>query len=990
MSAFEFGENDKISLIALIAKANSVDPNTNRNTTLEIFDTLTRRLTTEKLQIMNTMKLKLVDNIIKYRPHFAIRSISEMCIQNTMVSKTLIAVIDTSGSMSSVIKSMQIELKSWIDQSMRDQTYDKCVIIFFGSSVHGPFYDTSCLNIIHESGGTYVIPALRLLQSTLNIVSKNTNADVIFITDGEFHEGKSAYNFGMFDSIDNFVMIFPDHTPESAVCDHSAYLPRITQPNTPIYSLKKSHSMTFNQLLQNKLVGSCTVSIEKTLYTPICGEYLMLTGLSLFQMNSIVELILRYPSEESAYVHNFFSYIMGVYNAMATKGGDLLNTLRSVEMKLLWQLLQPLKKTLLQVATDNPHYTTTNLVYEFLESYESEIVARRDERINELKKRGNSKEILDEIASIRQSFECMKRVDEFDRITIEIERLKSRGNKSIFVKFNYIAKLSTDAFKGFPNLSKSDVCEIYRSIASICIERKIDENVHELVLDPHGNGLILILRLLTFKKNDANRMTLTATLASRMLFGFFVNQMIRGYEHTSDHNEIKLLLWKHTMNFYSEAILFNMTNMNEPINTSPEWIKILSLIATITDIKIKSKPSDMTLWQTEENYYKLNCELLRTIEARNTALIVYRTILGFGSKLSAHVNNRYFVNIKSSDVSNFILKVSGEEQKWYEWKDCPLRNIVLRSGEVLVVTNGMDLQERIHINVDDFLQMHFELGHPSINKAGISHPATIYGTGQVKQSVHTWFLDFWAQLLKNYPEFQHLSRYKLPTVITKEEFIAVRGLIKTALESTPIYYDKIHTEQIPAWLIAKKTNIFDEEIIQIINEIQLVTDFNKLSGEQQLKTVQKLENKNRTLTCDIPELVNGALTLVPELVQKFQPNEVVSGVGNNICKNKKRADKIFELLELDDFNLSEFLNMNSDDKLNPDDFMCPISGELLVNPVMFDGHIYERSCLEQWFKTSRSSPLTRRTHNDDGTLLQLTTPPTIFMKHLEKIRMVNK
>jgi hypothetical protein len=40
MSAFEFGENDKISQIALIAKANSIDKNADRHTTFNTLDVL--------------------------------------------------------------------------------------------------------------------------------------------------------------------------------------------------------------------------------------------------------------------------------------------------------------------------------------------------------------------------------------------------------------------------------------------------------------------------------------------------------------------------------------------------------------------------------------------------------------------------------------------------------------------------------------------------------------------------------------------------------------------------------------------------------------------------------------------------------------------------------------------------------------------------------------------------------------------------------------
>lgn len=986
MSAFEFGENDKLSAIALIAKANAVDKSTDRHLIYDTFDSLTRRLTIEKVQIMNPIKLKLVDNIMRYAPHFSVRPISDIGVKNVVSSKPLVVLVDSSGSMGHVISNMQQNLKQWIDQKLQDGTYSGCTCVFFGSSVHGPFYDTSCLNRTYDGGGTAVVPALRVLQHTLR---SSLGADVIFITDGDFNEGKSAYDFGMLDNIENFVMVFPDHTPPNTVMDHYAYLPRITKPNTPVYSVRKERQGTFDEILSDKLTQSYKVNIERTLYTPICGEYLMLTGLSLFQMNSIVNLILQYPPEDSALTHNFFSYIMGVYNAMATKGGDLLNTLRSEEMKLLWQLLQPLKKTLHQVSTTNIHYPTTTLVYDFLEAYEGEIVMKRDARINELKKRGSSKEILEEIANIKKSFECMKRVDEYDRIMIDIEKLKTRGYSSIYVKYNYRANISSDAFKGFPNLSRSDMTEIYKMIGSIGQTSKVDPTAIEFVLDPEGNGLILVLRLITYMKTDESKITLTATLVSRMMFGFFVTQILGGYSHTDDHDKIKLLLWKHTMNFSSQAILFNMTNMTEPTNVAPEWIKILNIISTVTNIAVTRTPPDMTVWKPNESGDKwiLNNDVLNSLVTKNSALFAYRVIQGFGQRLNVQVSTRYYVNIGKDEIEPFILRVSGKEQQWYEWKDLPTRTITFSSGESIIVTNGMDLQERINLHVDDFLQRHFESGHPAINKAGVSHPATSYGIGLIKQSVHTWFLDCWMTIMEHYKdELGHLVKYKFPTVITDKEFRDVKSLVELALCTSPIYYDKLHTEQIPSWLIVKNAGIFDNDFINVISSISNISDFNKMTGEQQVKMVQKIDKEDHNLFCDVPEILNGATELSVELVQRFQPIEVITGVGMN-TKPKKQINKLITILESSDFNLDEFLSMSPEDSISPDDFCCPISGDIFEDPIMYDGHIYERSYLEQWFKTSRSSPLTRRSHGDDGLILELVHPPTIFINALAKYKM---
>ncbi|EOD08846.1 hypothetical protein EMIHUDRAFT_68076, partial [Emiliania huxleyi CCMP1516] len=46
----------------------------------------------------------------------------------------------------------------------------------------------------------------------------------------------------------------------------------------------------------------------------------------------------------------------------------------------------------------------------------------------------------------------------------------------------------------------------------------------------------------------------------------------------------------------------------------------------------------------------------------------------------------------------------------------------------------------------------------------------------------------------------------------------------------------------------------------------------------------------------------------------------------------------------------------------PADFICPITTELMSDPVMAaDGHSYERSAIERWLATKSTSPMTGET-----------------------------
>jgi hypothetical protein len=55
-----------------------------------------------------------------------------------------------------------------------------------------------------------------------------------------------------------------------------------------------------------------------------------------------------------------------------------------------------------------------------------------------------------------------------------------------------------------------------------------------------------------------------------------------------------------------------------------------------------------------------------------------------------------------------------------------------------------------------------------------------------------------------------------------------------------------------------------------------------------------------------------------------------------------------------------------------DRFTCPITSTIPLEPVLFDKHIYDRSAIITWLRKSYNSPLTRRSHDDSGKLLEIT------------------
>ncbi len=51
--------------------------------------------------------------------------------------------------------------------------------------------------------------------------------------------------------------------------------------------------------------------------------------------------------------------------------------------------------------------------------------------------------------------------------------------------------------------------------------------------------------------------------------------------------------------------------------------------------------------------------------------------------------------------------------------------------------------------------------------------------------------------------------------------------------------------------------------------------------------------------------------------------------------------------------------MAGNDEDEPDDFRCPITHEIMTDPVVAtDGHTYERNAIQDWFRAHNTSPYT--------------------------------
>ena len=1012
---FAQADDETMSLLGLIMKAAALPPAMDRAEQTRVLEVVTRRCCREQIEhVPDAIKFKLIDRIMHVAPHLCVRPVAEVVDTGAAAPPpqlSLMVVVDTSGSMSSTIAAVQVELKQWIDgvTTVRggNCAYRSVTIIFFDSKLYGPFRTTDCLGVVHGSGSTRAVPALAMLRDEL---ARAGPSHVAFLTDGEFDEKKAAYDFGMLPNVVAFALVFPAHTPANAEMDHFAYLPRVTPPGIPIISRRAQSASDIATILEDAFASTRrggAAAVKPLLYKLICGEYVMLGEMSIFQMNKIVSDLLQHP--EPDVVHKFFSHLIGMYHLMMHRSGDLLNTLRSPDMRLMWSFLQPLKKRLALVAPTEMHAATTALVLDFLASFESSVVDLRDARLAALRKTAPMNEATkSEIGELLKAFSDMKKVDDRDRIATEHERLKQQaaaaGGSVKWVRFNYRAAVPLESFICYPNNGKKDQAEIYRMMASIGVCTKEAEGAMEMVMEPRG--LMLVLRLMTYRADDDAKMTLTATQATRLALGFFATQLAGtstsgSYVCADDHVAVRALLLRLATTDHSYTIMSNVTNLAESVNNSCEWIRVVAAVARVACVRIMTQPQDGALWRKEEaeggaTAFVLDAAVLQRMEDRDAALFIARNLNT--SERNARVTRA--IPVRVDNWEHLILVKERREQTSDEWFD-EVAAVVAVGAARVAVTNGMMLQERLTQNAREFVCRHWLGGHRLILKTGAAHPATTFGDNTtVRLAVEAWIRAAWTQYLGG-----ESRDVPLPVVPTRGLQAEVAAFFALRAQQVPVVFMKDSLEVCPIGAILDR--LPPSRAVAVCRALCGADDsFLRLPGDEQVQlAAAAAANLNGTMCSTAAAAVAAssappppvaaqlaepleaaAVELAGRIARRMECVPLVEGVG------RIRPRKVMSQADWNALEETLALRTEAERALAmpcDEDFVCPLSSEVFVEPVCFGGHMYERAWIERWLSSDvrRSSPLTRETHDASGAPLALQAPSPFFLAQLEAYRL---
>jgi hypothetical protein len=146
------------------------------------------------------------------------------------------------------------------------------------------------------------------------------------------------------------------------------------------------------------------------------------------------------------------------------------------------------------------------------------------------------------------------------------------------------------------------------------------------------------------------------------------------------------------------------------------------------------------------------------------------------------------------------------------------------------------------------------------------------------------------------------------------------------------------------------------------------------SGHRTLETYRQ-DMINRDQTKERIEEVCNALTLYSKKIQEGNKGYIVSNQVKSNETNKKIEDIGIVLEDNIKNEIEQNLKLEEDEeklKLRedlkhlkkvfgqvPDELICPITGEIFVDPVMTcDGHTYERLAIEAWLIKKKTSPIT--------------------------------
>ena len=149
----------------------------------------------------------------------------------------------------------------------------------------------------------------------------------------------------------------------------------------------------------------------------------------------------------------------------------------------------------------------------------------------------------------------------------------------------------------------------------------------------------------------------------------------------------------------------------------------------------------------------------------------------------------------------------------------------------------------------------------------------------------------------------------------------------------------------------------------ICSPLEFLQDFKDLDYDAQNIIAEKfiLNYLRRKTVGNFDELIKkGNLANLKLLISELKQLEKYLDHHLRIIQNRKKFPQEVHDEYMSNYECFSLVNtLISDDDSN-DEYMCPLTHELMIDPVTVDGHNYERKAIVDWINRDGTSPLTRK------------------------------
>jgi hypothetical protein len=232
---------------------------------------------------------------------------------------------------------------------------------------------------------------------------------------------------------------------------------------------------------------------------------------------------------------------------------------------------------------------------------------------------------------------------------------------------------------------------------------------------------------------------------------------------------------------------------------------------------------------------------------------------------------------------------------------------------------------------------------------------------------------------------ESLSRYVYPTVRSESQRDRWVIWMNEHRLTHPITYVVSESKpySIPT-IVQCLAQRLDSNVASLVHQITVkFPEFHRLTPDVQEAEIKKLLPIPIPTT---PALHPDEIRAIETIISGFRAVSVPLPIASWTTPVGTRPFRVRTVEEWDGTGLDELFKELT---FTRDDFTCPLSQEILVDPVAYGGHIYERGYITHWIGINPSSPLTRRTHDDAGVPYTITAPPALFVSQLAEWKRMN-